>query len=49
MKNSIFSLVGGLKLNNKVLGGVIIIFVMVVGVTIVMFFNSTNPNTLGGT
>ena len=34
-------------MDNKVLGGVLIIFVMVVGVAGVMFFNSTNPNTLG--
>jgi len=39
------SLVGGLKLDNKTLGGVIIIFVIIVGVTGVMFFNSINPKT----
>jgi CubicO group peptidase (beta-lactamase class C family) len=34
-------------LDNKTLGGVIIIFVIIVGVTGVMFFNSTNPKTSG--
>ncbi|BDZ69221.1 serine hydrolase domain-containing protein [Methanobacterium ferruginis] len=32
-------------MDNKTLGGVIIIFVIIVGVTGVMFFNSTNPKT----